>query len=194
MIKHGLRATGWLLACLSLGACGLQGPPIDTAIAPDGAFGSNGDSDIAAINLSSWAFSSARNTRNRPVEAARAIAAVDYLAGQLSSSPRWDGMSPIVKGEMLQARAQTRAVIGVAPDARSQLVVSSLASYAASLAANGDQAAAAAYLANPAFTLGPAATEAKLMDLPFMSPVNIATQRANADAGNGTGTSSTDSN
>jgi hypothetical protein len=193
MIKHSLRATGLLLACLSLTACGLQGPPVDTAIPPAGAFGSNGDSDIAAINLSSWAFSLSRNTRDRPVEAARAIAAVDYLGGQLSSSPRWDAMSPIVKSEMLQARSQTRAAIGVAPDARSQIVVSSLASYAASLTANGDQAAAAAYLANPAFTLGPAATEAKLMDLPFMPQVNIATQRANAAAGNGTGASSNNS-
>ena len=194
MFKAGLRAASWMAACLSLTACGLQRPPVDTARAPDGAFGSNGDSDVAALNLSSWAFSSARNLRNRPVEAARSVAAVDYMAGQLSTSPRWTAMSPIIQGEMLQARKQVRATVGIAPDAPSQVVVNSLADYAKSLAATGNQAAAGQYLANPAFTLGPQMTEAKLQDLPFLRETNIATQRANAAAGNGTGVSSSEAN
>jgi hypothetical protein len=192
MVPAHLRTAWWLAACLSMTACGLQGPPVDTARAPDGAFGSNGDNDIAAINLSSWAFSTARNLHGRPLEAARAVAAVDYLAGQLSTSPRWDAMSPIVRGEMLQARKQVRDAIGIAPDAPSQRVVTSLVSYANALAANGDPALAAQYLANPAFTLGPRGTESRLQDIPFLRETNIATQRANADAGNGTGVSSSE--
>jgi hypothetical protein len=193
MFNRNLRPAWWLTACLAVTACGLQGPPVDTARAPDGAFGSNGDNDVAALNLSSWAFSSARNLHNRPIEAARSVAAVDYLAGQLSTSPRWDAMSPIVQGEMIQARKQVRDAIGIAPNTPSQFVVTSLVSYANVLAANGDQALAAQYLANPAFTLGPQMTEAKLQDLPFLRETNIATQRANADAGNGTGVSANDS-
>ena len=155
---------------------------------PPGAFGSNGDEDIAAADLASWAFSSSRNTRNHPIEAARSIAAVDYLAGELNSNPRWIGISQLVQMEMLQARTQVRSVIGIAPNARSQLVVNSLSRYAAALVATGNQAQAAQYLANPAFTLGPLLTEAKLVNLPFMSLTNVATQRAAASIGNGTGT------
>jgi len=184
----GFRAHRIATLCLAVAGCGYQTPLPDTALAPPGAFGSNGDEDIAAVNLASWAFSSSRNTCNHPIEAARSIAAVDYLAGELNSNPRWIGISPLVQMEMLQARAQVRSVMGIAPNARSQLVVNSLSGYAAVLAATGNQAQAAPYLANPAFTLGPLPTEAKLENLPFMSLTNIATQRAAASVGNGTGT------
>lgn len=178
-----------MVLCVAITGCGLQAPLPDTASAPPGAFGSNGDSDIAAVNLASWAFYSARNLHNRPIEAARAVAAVDYLAGDLSSSGRWYTLSPIVQTEMLQARQQVRATVGIAPDARSQVVVDGLASYAAALAANDGQAATR-YLVGPAFTLGPQLTEAKLQDMPFLSQTNIATQRAAAAMSNGNGTSS----
>ncbi len=176
-----------VMACLGVAACGYQPPLPDTAIAPPGAFGSNGDEDVAAVNLASWAFSSSRNTRNHPIEAARSVAAVDYLAGELTSNPRWVGLSPFVQMEMLQARAQVRSTMGIAPAARSQLVVNSLSRYAASLAENEDRTEAAQYLTNPAFTLGPQLTEAKLENLPFMSVTNIATQRAAASLGDGSG-------
>lgn len=179
-----------LILCLAVAGCGLQVPLPDTASAPPGAFGSNGDSDIAAVNLASWAFSSARNLHNRPIEAARAVAAVDYLAGDLSSSGRWYTLSPIVQTEMLQARQQVRATVGIAPNARSQAVVDSLAGYAAALAANNGQQAASQYLVAPVFTFGPQMTEAKLQDMPFLSQTNIATQRAAAAMSNGNGTSS----
>lgn len=172
-----------LAVSLTVAACGYQTPLPDTAQAPEGAFGSNGDEDIAAINLASWAFSLSANTRNRPIEAARSIAAVDYLAGELSSNPRWIAISPLVQIEMLQAREEVRAAIGVTPGARSQVVVNSLSRYAASLLENGDQAQAAQYLANPAFSLGPKATEDRLTNLPFMSATNVATQRAAASIG-----------
>ena len=182
------------VACLLLSACGYQTPLPDTAIAPAGAFGSNGDEDIAAINLASWAFSSSRNTHDHPIETARSVAAVDYLAGELSSNPRWIGMSPFVQMEMLQARQQVRSAMGIDPNARSQFVIDSLSRYAASLADNGDQAKALQYLSNPAFTLGPQITEARLEQLPFMSLTNIATQRAASSIGDGSGTSDGGSN
>ena len=99
-----IRAGALAAACAALAACGLQTPPVDVAQAPPGAFGSNGDSDVAAVNIASWGFSASRNLRNRPVEAARSVAAVDYLAGQFNNSGRWDTISPIVQMDMLQAR------------------------------------------------------------------------------------------
>ena len=176
-----------LTASLAVSACGYQTPLPDTAQAPEGAFGSNGDEDVAAINLASWAFSSSSNTRNRPIEAARSIAAVDYLAGQLSSSPRWIGISPFVQMEMLQAREEVRAAIGVLPSTRSQAVVNSLSRYAGFLAEDGDKVQALQYLDNPVFTLGPKLTEARLENLPFMSTTNIATQRAAGSISGGSG-------
>ncbi len=175
------------LTCLAMTGCGYQTPLPDTAIAPEGAFGSNGDQDIAAVNLSSWALSSPRNTLNRPAVAARSIAAVDFLAGELESNPRWSALSPLVKMDMLQARAEIRNAVGIAPDARSQLVVNSLCGYALALVDGADQAQAGQYLTNAAFTLGPQATEARLQDLPFLSAANIATMRAAGAVGNGSG-------
>ncbi len=176
-----------IAVCLALAGCGVATPPPDTAQAPPGAFGSNGDSDVAALNLSSWAFSSARNLRGRPVDAARAVAAVDYLAGALSTGGRWITLSPIVQTQMLQARQQVRTTLGIVPNAPSQVVVTSLANYAATLAATGDQATAGQYLSNPPFTLGVQATESLLQTMPFLRETNIATQRAAAAAGNGGG-------
>ncbi len=188
VMRTGARCCAIAVASLTLAACGYQTPLPDTAFAPPGAFGSNGDEDVAAINLASWAFSAPRNTRNHPVEAARSVAAVDYLAGELTSNPRWIGLSPFVQMEMLQARDEVRAAMGIAPGTRSQTVVNDLSSYAASLAYDGNQFQAARFLADPAFTLGPQLTEARLQNLPFLTVTNVATLRAAASMGNGSGT------
>jgi hypothetical protein len=88
---------------------------------------------------------------------------------------------------MLQARTETRSALGIAPDARSQLVVNSLCGYAAALGDGANQAQAVQYLASPAFTLGPEVTEARLQDLPFLPTANVATMRAVGAVGNGSG-------
>ena len=147
---------------------------------------------MAAADLAAWAFSWSSNTHNRPIQAARAVAAVDYLAGELSSNPRWIGVSPFVTMQMLQARTEVRNVIGIAPGARSQVVVDSLARYAAALQGGAPPAQAEQNLANPSFTLGAPMTVAKLENLPFMSVTNVATQRAASALGNGGGGSGSD--
>ena len=166
-----------VVAGLTLSGCALEDPQVDTARLYGPAFGSNADPDQAAINISSWAFSSASNTANRPIEAARAVAAVDYLAGELNTGFRWAQMSPIPKMEMLNARAQVRTAIGIAPNARSQSVVDRLLTAADALQ-HQDAAAAEAALAAPTFTLPPQETLARLDRLPFMSQTNVATQTA----------------
>ena len=115
-----------VLAGLLAAGCASIAPPPDTARLPPNAYGLFADNDIGAINLAQWAFADPARTRNDPADAARAAAAVDYLAGELSSSPRWIAMSPITKGQMLQAREEVRRALGVAPGAPSQLVVDGL--------------------------------------------------------------------
>lgn len=163
-------------ACLVLVGCGAITPPPDTARIYPGNFGLF-DNDVGAINDAQWAWASPSRVRGNPVDGARAVAAVDYLAGELTTSPRWDHMSPLTKLEMLQARVAVRQAMGIAPAARSQDVVDSLLRTAAALE-NHDQAAAMAALRTPVYTQPPEQTYAKLAALPFVHIANIATQHA----------------
>jgi hypothetical protein len=166
-----------VFAALFTAGCATIAPPPDTARLPPNAYGLFADNDIGAINLAQWAFASPARTRNDPVDAARAAAAVDYLAGELSSSPRWAGMSPLTKRQMLEAREEVRRTFGIAPGAPSQLVVDGLLGAANALAA-GDRPAALAALHTPVFIWPPEQTLARLSDMPFLPTANVATQRA----------------
>jgi hypothetical protein len=161
-----------VLAALTLAACTAATPPPDSAPLPFGTFGLL-DNDVGAANLASWAFASPARTRNDPVDAARACAAIDFLAGELSSNPRWVTLSPLTKREMLQARADVRRVLGIAPDAPSQAVVNALLQFAAALQA-GDQQAAMRALSSPVFTLPPQQTLHILSNLPAIQSANVA--------------------
>jgi hypothetical protein len=160
-----------ILACLAFAACSAATPPPDTAQLPFAAFGTM-DNDVAAANQASWAFASPDRTRNNPVDAARACAAIDYLAGQLSSSPRWLSVSPLTRQEMLRARSDVRRVLGVTPEARSQVVVNALLRFAAAWEA-GDQSAALLALSGPGFTLQPQQTLQVLSNLPYVQTANV---------------------
>jgi len=166
-----------VLAALLLAGCASIAPPPDTARLPPNAYGLFADNDIGAINLAQGAFADPGRTRNDPADAARVAAAVDYLAGELSSSPRWTAMSPITKGQMLQAREEVRQALGIAPGAPSQLVVDALLGAANAIAA-GDRTAALAALRSPVFTWPPEQTLARLSDMPFLPMANVASQRA----------------
>ena len=166
-----------VLAGLVVAGCASIAPPPDTARLPPSAYGLFADNDLGAINLAQWAFADPARTRDDPIDAARAAAAVDYLAGQLSSSPRWVAMSPITKSQMLQAREEVRQALGVAPGAPSQWVVDGLLGAANALAA-GDRPAALAALSAPVFIWPPDQTLARLSDMPFLPVANVATQRA----------------
>jgi len=169
---------GLLLACSLPAGCAVTPPP-DTARLPPNAFGTYADGDIGAINQAQWAFANPARTRNDPVDAARAVAAVDYLAGALSTSPRWDFMSPITKQEMLRARAEVRQAVGIAPGAPSQEVVDRLL-YAGNALAAANRASADSALQPPVFAAGPQRTFAVLSNMPFLRETNIATQHAAA--------------
>ena len=180
------RMSGAWCAVAVLAGCGAITPPPDTARLPPNAFGTYADGDIGAINVSAWAFASPARTRNDPADAARAIAAVDYLAGELSTSPRWDFMSPLTKMQMLQARTEVRAAVGIASSAPSQNVVDQLL-YASDAFTAGNAQGAMAALTPPAFTLPPQETVTRLANLPYLLEANVATMHAAGQAQPNTG-------
>ena len=116
-------------------------------------------------------------TYGNPVAGAQAVLAMDYIAGALNTSPRWANIEATTQMQLLQARAQTRAAVGIAANAPSQIVVNSLVAARNDLA-SGNQGAAAHDLDNPAFPQGGAHTVQVLANLPYIPMANVATQRA----------------
>jgi hypothetical protein len=164
-----------LLAAL-VSACGVLPGPVDTARLPPGEFAS-GDRDVAAVNYAAAAFSDQSSTYGNPAGGAEAALAMEYISGELNTSPRWVGMNTDTKDGLLRGREELRATLGIAPDASSQTVVNALSAAKQALQA-GDKAAAAAALRNPAFTFSPEKTIEVLGNLPYMQPVNAATLQA----------------
>jgi hypothetical protein len=166
-----------IVVCAILAGCAAITPPPDTAQLPFAAFGTL-DNDTAATGLAASAFAVPARTANDPVDGARACAAIDYLAGELSTNPRWISISPLAKQKMLQARVDVRQVLGIRPDAPSQIVVNSLMQFAAAWQ-YGDQTTAMHMLSAPVFTLGPEQTLQILSNLPMISSANLASMDAN---------------
>lgn len=162
------------LVCLALAGCAVTPPP-DTAQLPPGMFGEP-DNDVGAANLSSWALAAPARTRNDPATAARACAALDYIAGEYSSNPRYVAKSPITKQQLLQGRVDMREVLGIQPGVPSQIVTTALLRFAAAWQA-GDQPAAIQALAAPGFTFAPQQTLQILTNLPLIPSANVATLR-----------------
>lgn len=172
-----MRRTALLVGVALLAGCALETPPPDTARVAAGAFGGFLDPDVAAINLAQWAWADPARTRNDPIDGAEAVAAVDYLAGELNTSPRWAFMDPLTKVQMLQARAAVRQALGIAPTAPSQEVVNSMLTAAGAYEA-GNRPAALAALHASIYQAPPEQTLDRLGNLPFVSVANIATQHA----------------
>ena len=162
-----------LLLAAALAGCGALPGPADTAQLPPGEF-TAADPDVAAVNYATAAFSNQSSTYGNPAAGAEAALALEYSAGALNTEPRWVGLDPDVKSQLLQARLDLRAALGITPNAPSQTVVNALSAARLALQAD-DPAAAAMALRNPAFTLPPDKTIAILGNLPYLQPVNVAT-------------------
>jgi len=174
---------GFMLLGLLPVACTTPPPPYTVSLSGVNiTFGL--DMDGWAINMAQWAFADPARTQGRPVEAARAAAALEYLAVQLDA-PRWTGMNPLTQLKMKQARAELRQALGIVPEAPPQPVIHALMACADALAA-GDPVAAATPLRNPFFTFGAERTLAILAAMPYLRAANVATMRAGAaDPGSG---------
>ncbi len=167
-----------LLCVLIPAACAPLPPPPDTPQLPPGVFGVL-DQDVPAVQYAAWAFAMPSRTYGNAVAGAQAVMAIEYIAGALNTAPRWAYIAPTTQMELLQGRTDTRAAIGIAANARSQLVVNSL--YAArNYLQIGQTQAAEAAVANPAFTLPPAQIIQNLANLPYIRMANVATLHAEA--------------
>jgi len=164
--------------CLAPAACaGLQPMVPDTARLAPGALGSGFDPDVTAVQQAQWAFAVPSRTHGRPIEAARAAASMDYIAGQIYTSPRWQNISATTKEQLLQGRREVRAALGVVPGTSSQAVVDHLAAAGNALAA-GDRSAAVAQLGAPVFDRPGEQVLAELSNLPYLQMANVSTMRA----------------
>jgi hypothetical protein len=166
-----------VLLCLLASSCTAIPPRQQPAELPPGVYGIYQDNDVGAINQSSWALAAPSRTLNNPVDATKAVLAVDYLADELPVSPRWLQISPITKQHMLEARSDTRRVVGIAQNAPSQLVADALLQTIAGLQ-TGDRSTVMNALAPPVFALPPEQTLQVLTNLPYIPSANIATSEA----------------
>ena len=174
MFRHAVL----LSALLVPAACGTMPPAIpDYGRLTAAQLGSGPDPDAAAANLAAWAFADSNRTYGRPVEAARAVASLDYIAGQFYASARWSVLSAPTQEQLLQARQDARAALGIPLGTPSQAVIDHLTAAGNALADN-NRAAALAALSGPTFTTPPDEVLARLSNLPFLSTANIATTNA----------------
>lgn len=173
-----MRSRAVLLA-VGLAACGPTlppPPPIDTARLPPGVFGP-ADQDLPAALYAQNALSDPARTYGNPAAGAQAALAVEYLAGELASSPRWSSLDPGIQEGMVMGRIELRRAIGIAPAAPSQLVVDRLVAARNDLA-SGDTVGAARALDGPAFPQGGAHTVEALGNLPYLQVASVAVQHA----------------
>jgi hypothetical protein len=165
------------ILAIGLAACATLPPTARTPFLPAGVYGVYQDNDTGAINQAAWAFASPANTRNNPVDAAKAVVALEYLSGELRENPRWIGIDSSVDVHLGRARDQLRQILGIRPDAPPQIVVNTLLALAWDLQ-TGDQPGAMQVLASPLFTHAPAQTLQQLANLPYVQEANVATTRA----------------
>lgn len=180
MVKHALMLP---LICLTLGGCLRVAPAPSTGYLPEDAFSTiaiGQDPDLAAIQEAKFAFAYPARMYGKPARMALAIAALDAMAGQFSTSGRWAVMDSTAAQEMLDARAEVRGSLGVPETAPSQSVIDQL--MAASRALDkGDQNAALAALSGPDFTKTPAQTLAILSHFPSAPIAALATRDAETE-------------
>jgi hypothetical protein len=162
-------------AVVGVSACAYIAPPPSTAVMPPGALGTNGDIDVWALNIAAFEF--AREIKDNPGRAANAVAALDYLGGELNTNPRWTGMPSLSRLQMLEARETLRSYVGINQSASSQDVVDTMLGLAHAYQ-TGDQAAVQRLLESPIFIVPPAEVQAHLDDIPLMPAINNVTMRA----------------
>lgn len=170
-----------LLALVALGGCATPPGTARTPYLPPGVYGTYLDNDMGAIEQAAWAFASPANTRGDPVDAAKAVVALEYLPGELRENPRWVRIDAAIPLRMAEARDQLRRILGIAPAAPRQAVVDALLAVAWDMQL-GDREAALSVLRSPVFTLPPARTLAILSDLPYVRQANLSTLRAENEA------------
>lgn len=166
-----------IFSVLALSGCLHRDLPPDTAVMPPGALGTNGDVDVRALDIAAFDFAHA--IKGNPSKAATAVAALDYLGGELNSSPRWIDMDALTRLEMLDWRKQMRAQLGINATASAQSVVNTMLGLAQAYQTH-DTASVQRLLASPIFTVPPTVVADRLNDIPYNANLNAVTTRADA--------------
>jgi hypothetical protein len=118
----------------------------------------------AIINARAALADPARRIGDNPAFAARIVGQVEFAAAMMTE-PRFHPIAPLVEGQLLRARSELRAAIGLVPGASPQAVITALAGAAAALD-RGDEAGADRALAP--VSAAPRQTRQALRGLPFM--------------------------
>ena len=169
-----------LAAALALGACG-------TGPSQPYLFGLGDPLQGAALNAP-WEFGRTADLAGDPVAGAAATFRMEQLARAADEEPLWQVNAPgTLQPQLRMARAQMRTALGITPDMPPAAAQSGLYRALTSLRA-GDAAAVETALSAPGFTLGGAATLARLGALPRMRLVDETAQftaQAFGPTGNG---------
>jgi hypothetical protein len=160
-----MRRRSALLLFLLTAACAPQAP-VPTL---PGATAANGADPVVPIGQHMAAFF--RNPQpNKPAEAARAIADLEWLADSLPRNPHWNRASSVGLNGLQQARWEARRVLGIPERAPAQAVINGLSAAAQAIEAN-DQAAVARALPRSVFPVGPQEMVRRLSAPPQISGV-----------------------
>jgi hypothetical protein len=152
-----------LLALAPLSAC--AAPPQEGAPPPpEPVRASLADPRRQAVLSAAYAFADTGRLAGHPAAAARATAALEWMAAALPADQAWIPANPSLFPLLRMARADLRASLGIAPTAPPEQVTRSLADTAVALDA-GSRAGAAAAL-TPVAPGGAEAVLARLDRLP----------------------------
>jgi hypothetical protein len=158
-----------------MASTGCTPAPVDTVgELPTGFYGTYQDNGVGAINQSAWALASPRRTIGNPLEALKAVIAVEWLADELEANPRWITLSPLAKWDMQRARADVRRTLGIKADTPSSSVLAALLKTTRALQSGVAPGAVEALRTQP-FTLPAGQTFDILTNLPYVASANIAT-------------------
>jgi len=148
-----------------------------TAVMPAGALNTNGDIDVRSLDVAAYGFGHYDELKGDPALAASTVAALDYMGGQLNTSPRWVNMPGLYRLQMLQSRDIVRGVLGISPTVPSQDVVDTMLALSAAYASE-DQSQVDKLLSSPIFSVPPGEAAERLADIPYLPVVNNATTHA----------------
>jgi hypothetical protein len=140
-----------LLGLLGLGACAAT--PTETAMLPEFRGFVSIEPVRYSIEQGADILSHPNRLTGQPWETARLVQALEFLAVELPNGPRWNVMLPMAQLAVPAARVEWRQAFGIAPDARAQQVIDSLAELRNAFAARSPAGAVVALRA-PLFIPG----------------------------------------
>lgn len=174
----------FLAGLLGLGACANMAA--ETARLPEFSSFITVDAVRHSIEQGADMLTNRRRLTGQPWETARLVQALEFLAVELPNGPRWNITLPMASIALPTARREWRQAFGIAPDARAQEVIDSLAMMRRAFAARSLTQAQEA-VRPPLFIPGGQETLSRFGDPPALPRTTRALldarQELNAEAG-----------